>query len=531
LAINSYPIGAGRRRWKGLLLASALTCGTVSAQQAAPGPIQPTLDVQSFKVEGDVRLSPEEVAQLLAPFVGEKRTLTQIDDAAHALEKTLHDRGYLFYRVLVPAQKPVGGEVVLQVISFTLGRITVTGNEHFSNENIRRSLPDLQEGVTPDMLSLGRDLTAANANPAKQASVTFREGTQPETVDADVKIKDTDPLNFFVDYSSNRSVDPLHGADNLYRATFGIQDSNLFDRDQVVTVSYTTDPQNPADVDLFGAFYQIPVYGTGLSVSIYYTHSDVNSGNVQQGGGFFDVTGKGEFYGVRVTDALPRLGSAQQTISVSLDEHYYENTTTFLGTQIQPNVGARPLTVAYNLHQDQAWGNYGANIAYVTNLGGGAGDTSASYSANNAEHDWDAIRYGADATYNYDAWNFTVRLRGQWSSHPLIAGEQFGLGGLDSVRGFLDREVAGDSGYSWNLEALAPAALLPRLRPFVFIDGGEVHSNSTQPSETLLSTGFGVRWSLGKFDAVADLAQVLERNTLNPVNVHTRMNLLLSYRF
>src|SRR5208282_2918572 len=79
------------------------------AQGVSLAPLEPRLDVTRYVVEGDARLSQKEIDALLAPYVGEQKTLSQIEQAAHALEQTLHDRGYVFYRVLVPAQKPVAG--------------------------------------------------------------------------------------------------------------------------------------------------------------------------------------------------------------------------------------------------------------------------------------------------------------------------------------------------------------------------------------------------------------------------------------
>ena len=58
-----------------------------------------------------------------------------------ALEKAMRDEGYVFHRVFVPVQKPKDGEVTLQIIQFTIGTVNVSGNENFSTENIRRSLP------------------------------------------------------------------------------------------------------------------------------------------------------------------------------------------------------------------------------------------------------------------------------------------------------------------------------------------------------------------------------------------------------
>jgi hemolysin activation/secretion protein len=515
-----------------LLLGGISIMGGVMAQEtAATVAAEPRLDVARYRVEGDTLLSEVELTMLLAPFVGEKRSLKEIEQAARTLEMNLHRRGYVFHRVFIPAQKPTQGEVVFQVIRFNLANINVVGNEHFSAGNIRRSLPALQEGAAPDMANLGRDLSAANANPAKQAAVAFREGKKPETVDAEVRVKDAEPLNFFAGYTANRAVDPLQGSGNLYRATLGVQHSNLFDLDHVVTLSYTTDPRDLGKATLLGAYYQAPIYGTGLNLSGYYTYSDVSSGRIQQGAGFFDVSGKGEFFGLRLTQALPRVGTAQQTVSVAIDERYFENSTTFSGTQIQPNVGSRPLSFKYIVRQDEAWGGYGANVEYAINLGGGASNNGANYRLNGADFAWDAWRYGADLSIANWGWNFAGRLRGQWSDNALISGEQLGLGGANSVRGFADREVSGDYGYYWNIEAKGPAVLMPQLRPIFFIDGGDAHSRALHHAESLLSVGGGLRWSAQQFETSMDLARVLDGNSANPEDIRIRLHFSLFYKF
>jgi hemolysin activation/secretion protein len=49
-------------------------------------------------------------------------------------------------------------------------------------------------------------------------------------------------------------------------------------------------------------------------------------------------------------------------------------------------------------------------------------------------------------------WILTFRADGQWASEPLISNEQFGIGGVNSVRGYREGEVFGDSGYHFSLE-------------------------------------------------------------------------------
>ena len=178
----------GGRLSPGLIaLAACLALSASPAQAEAPSPQEPTLDVTRYRIEGKAPLSDAQIAAILAAHVGEKRSIAQIEQAAKALEKAFRDEGHVFHRVLVPVQKPEGGEVVLQVLAFNLAKVTVSGNQHFSTENILRSLPALRVGEPPDMDDLGRDLTAANVNPSKQAAITFREGASRSGVDADLR--------------------------------------------------------------------------------------------------------------------------------------------------------------------------------------------------------------------------------------------------------------------------------------------------------------------------------------------------------
>jgi len=346
-----------------------------------------------------------------------------------------------------------------------------------------------------------------------------------------VRVKTAEPLNFFAGYTANRSLDPLHSDDNLYRLFFGVQHSNLFDLDHVLTLSYTTDPQDLGHLNVFSFFYQAPIYGTGLNLAAYYTHSNSDTGRVQQGGGFFDVSGKGDFYGVRLTQALPHLGTARQTVGAAIDERYFENGTTFLGSKIQPNVASRPLSLIYTLNQDKYWGSYNTRIEYAVNLRGGGSNTAENYTLNGGDYRWDAWRYAADIFVEHQGWNFAGRLRGQWSHNQLIPGEQFGLGGAFYVRGFTDREVSGDYGNLLILEAKAPQILIPQLRPLIFIDGGETYSRALHHRESLLSAGVGLRWSSPQFESSLDFAHVLDPNSLNPQDIRNRLYFALLYRF
>ena len=103
---------------------------------------------------------------------------------------------------------------------------------------------------------------------------------------------------------------------------------------------------------------------------------------------------------------------------------------------------------------------------------------------------------------------------------PLISGEQFGLGGLGSVRGTsIDRPVTGDYGVSGSVEVTTPE-VAAGLRLLGFIDAGWVGNNSGAglggklPSDHLASAGFGVRYAHDPFALTADYGRLLNSSRL-----------------
>ncbi|MES2480452.1 MAG: ShlB/FhaC/HecB family hemolysin secretion/activation protein [Pseudomonadota bacterium] len=517
-----------------LALAALLTAAAAPALAQTPAPAappEPTLEVRRYVIDGALPLSESEVSAILAPFTGPGRTLADIQRAAEALEQRLRANGQAFHRMFVPAQRPIDGEVRLQVVSFKLGQVDVAGNRHFDTANVRASLPTLVEGQAPEVSQLGADISASNNNPAKQVSVTFRESRQPNTVDALVRVQDTSPIAFIASLTANQHVSGGTNTGNIVRLTGAFQHANLFNRDHVMTLSYTTDPRHVSDVTLLGAYYQIPLYGTGMTASAYYTQSDINSGRVQQGAGFFDVSGSGRFYGLRLSKALARTGSLQPTISAAIDERIFENSTTFNGVQIQPDVSSRVLSLQASLRDETSWGTWSASLEHALNIGGGSNNSDATHGANGGERNWRLWRYSAELVAPVSGWQMTGRLRGQTSGNFLVSGEQFGLGGANSVRGFGDRVVAGEKGHQWSLETMGPALWDSGLRPVVFVDGGRVLARATGITESISSAGVGVRWSRSNFQVSVDLAKVIDDTSTATGSKPVRLNLAVISRF
>jgi len=107
-------------------------------------------------------------------------------------------------------------------------------------------------------------------------------------------------------------------------------------------------------------------------------------------------------------------------------------------------------------------------------------------------------------------WTLSLRLDGQVASEPLISNEQFGAGGVNSVRGYREGEVFGDDGWRAGIEQKTPAYVIGPLggrqrlavRGSVFMDYAEAYLLDPQGRNTrtpLWGVGAGAVVSLGVY--------------------------------
>lgn len=533
-------------RWTGTLLRTVL--GAIALAGSASAPAQGSdpvlLEVTRYVIEGENPISEPDTQAILAPHLGPHRALGTIEAAAVALEAALRERGYSFHRVILPAQRPAGGEVRLRILQFPLAQVTVTNHQHFTSENILASVPSLRPGSPPEVRVLARDLALANEHPAKRLTIHIKESQQRDHLDAEVRVRDAPAAQAFVSFTGGTKDrdDSINRNTGYTRLTLGYQNSNLFERDHALTLTYTTSPDHYDKVTQLGAFYWAPLYGYHTTLNGYWTRSDVDTGTVGVGTQSFNVSGRGEFWGLKATHALPKFGTLNQQLSLAFDSRYFESDVTSGGLVQTTPVGSRPLSLRYLARHEQAEGGIGAYLEYVTNLDGGSSNDTTAYNAarTGAIQNWNAWRYGVDAQYTLSGgWSLVGRLRGQHTRDALVPGEQFGLGGVGSVRGLRDRETAGDKGYSVNLEAHAPQ-LSWGLTPFVFYDAGRRVHNVAVPglpsSDSVASAGVGARWNWQKnLEVNATLASVVEGVSLGTTPAseagHTKLNFALFYRF
>lgn len=179
-----------------LVVALSLMAGSIC--QYAQAQTDEHFDISRFAIEGNTLLPAASIEGLVAPFSGKQKVYGDVQRALEALEAAYRTAGYATVHVYVPEQELSGGIVKLIVSEGVIGKVAVTGNQHFSEANIRASLPALKEGTVPNARVLSENIQLSNENPAKRIDVTLGVGQGASKIDAKVAITEEKPQKFFM---------------------------------------------------------------------------------------------------------------------------------------------------------------------------------------------------------------------------------------------------------------------------------------------------------------------------------------------
>jgi len=520
-----------------LVCAAALVALPVWAQTAtsgpAPAPAALTVLVKGFEVQGNTLLTPAAVMQRLAPFTG-RATLQRLRDAAAEVQEMYREAGYGGVVAFLPEQPLDGAEgagatVLLRVVEGKLTGIDITQNKQYSEANIRASLPSLALGRTPDVRRIDAEIQLANENPAKTVQVLLQPGAEPATIAAQVTVAEQ-PVQRFTARLDNTGPE----GQGRWRAALGWQHANVLGLDHVFAAEVTTAPENASSVAVFSASYRAPLYGRALAVDAYAAYSDVDAGKLGTPVGDLSFSGQGAIAGARLSAYLPRWANVDQRLVGSLEWREYRNNCSIEGLpqgacgSAGASVAVLPLSLSYTA-QAVSELRAGFSIGLHHNLGAaGRHSAAADFEAvrNGSQRRYTLLRASAQLALPVGEWGtLAARLQGQHSAKALVPGELFGAGGAQSVRGFEERELGGDSGLQLSVDAISASfgSLLGApeldLRALLFADAATVsnrqgdlcltgRSGRSGRSECRLSSlGVGLRSSWQQWQLRLDVAR------------------------
>jgi hemolysin activation/secretion protein len=262
--------------WQHLLILTALASlarGQTAETNSPPAPARTKgLNVTSYHVEGNTVLPPQDFG-VLSNYTGTNLDFPRLREGLVKLQMRYHELGYPTISVTLPPQKLTNGVVKVKVVEGWLNKITITGNNYYSDENIRRALPSLTTNVLLNTKWFQPELDQANANRDRQIYPVISPGAGPGTTDLELTVKDRLPLHGRVEVNDKSSP-----GTPLLRVDTAVQYGNLWQREHQIGFDYNFSPQefkpngsvngfyDQPMVTSYSAFYRIPLGGLGHSL-------------------------------------------------------------------------------------------------------------------------------------------------------------------------------------------------------------------------------------------------------------------------
>lgn len=501
------------------------------AEEAEPVRASGTFMIAAIDVVGATKLSNADIEKIIYPFLGPDRSEADVNAAQKALQAAYAARGYEAVEVEIPIQPSerfAQGIVQLAVHEVPLGEIRVVDAKHHSDESVRGDIPSLVAGQPIDIAALQRDVAEANRFPDRTITPRFRAGTQPGTVDVELKVDDKSPIHGSLELNNDNSPNT-----RSLRASATARYSNLWGQGHTLSVTGSIAPQDLDQSAVISASYNAPLIGTPWGFLLYGYRSNSNVAAL----GGTNVLGNGYQIGLRATYRLPSANSFQQ-ISFGPDFKSFKERLSLEGTDLQPTqIRYVPLVAEYMLSGGNDKEIYGLtlgvtgglrvvrrNVCFESPYGNGfipegvptcrlgdgeTGIPQDQFTGRAVDASENFVHLNLDLNYTRllrRDWQVALRFTGQLADSSLVTNEQFSLGGMSNVRGYYVSEAVGDDGFISSVELRTPnfgtrlSSLVDEMRLFAFSDLGyaRVRAPSTGQTDTfrLVSVGGGVRFDL-----------------------------------
>lgn len=448
--------------------------------------------VKSFHVEGNTVLSPEEVGDVVAPFVGRINTSDDLQQLRYALTLQYINRGYITSGVMIPDQDVSDGIVTFQVIEGELSNIEVRGLKNLKPEYISERIR-LGAGPPVNIVDLQNQLQIVNQDPiVKGIKSQLRPGTRLGESTMTVEVEENSPYR--VDTSFNNYRPPSVGSKQgeLYASTL-----NLTGRRDILELNYGfTD-----GLDDIALGYYLPLTPRDTTLGLYFERSDTTV--VEHPFDDLDIDSK--VTDVAISLRHPFYRTVNQTFSLTAQLEY-ERSKTFLLDEpfsFSPGVDEGKAEVSV-VRLTADWLDRQPDQVFAVRSTFSRGIKAFGSTDNDGLPDSRFFVWLGQAQWirRFGENGNQIVFRGdvQKANGSLLPVEQFVVGGHDTVRGYRENLLVRDSGWVTSLELRVPVLRnmirATNIQVAAFSDYGKAwfEDFSTPSPKNISSAGLGLRF-------------------------------------
>ena len=458
---------------------------------------------------------PDNVKKVMKAAIGKPLTLNSLSELTKSLQKAYAAAGIQISTVIAPEQDITDGALQLIIVNGRLGNVKVINNKYFDKKLYLKEFTTKKNEVIKSE-NIIEDLRWMNRNQFRRADLVYVPSSGYGRTDIEVRASETKPQSFYA--GVNNSGTALLGKERYY---VGAQFGNLFQKDHQFSVQYTTNQKSGTDLDAISLGYRIPLENrqeVRLNGSYSEYKAPVNA---------LVATGKSSSFGGEYFKALPRVGDFGGDLHAALQYKSSENASTFNATTAV--VGGGTITTSPTVvnggkdtytQASLGWHGERQKVGSRTLVQADMTYTSGDKKDLTSTTDASFAGLKVQAVHTEDFKNdtrLTINGRMQLASNSDIpSGEEFYLGGANSVRGFNSNVSHDPDGLTISTTYRGPNLLRnnpkmkgQQVRPYAFIDSGFGYTKDPGvgelSSKRLSGAGVGVTYNYGRNVSV-DLA-------------------------
>lgn len=474
----------------------------LGAESRAPdGAEQIRFPLTRIEVEGATAYTDAALQPVVAPRYGTTVSLADIYDLAAEIQRRYREDGYFLSRVIVPPQHIADGRVRLEVIEGYVDTIEVQGDIGPVASLLNDYLRAVKNERPLRLATLERSLLLAEDIPGLDVRGVLQPGTRGDGDSRLVVIAQRSRFdgmmqidNIGSTYTGKWEVAARLAASSFTRFGENIGFTGLLSDPGVGVGPYS---KNQKVAMLTGSFR---VGARGAFINTLFSDGDANPGGLVKD---FEYNSKKTL--ITLSAVYPLIRARARNLFVDAGFDYIDsNTNVFRDvTFLRDRLRVLHMSAAYDF-RDRWRGSSYASFSVRTGLQefGASTRTNAYPSRFDASGKFTTLRATLSRLQSLgDNWGFYLLTSGQYAFEPVLADEEFDIGGIDFGRGYNPKEICGDSGIGITAEIQYTRPLnlkfAERYQLFGFFDFGSAwqRPNVLVPavSASLSSAGAGVR--------------------------------------
>lgn len=492
--------------------------------EQAPESAEFKISLQKITVDASAVLKQEDVKAITDQYVGREVSAKDLYAMVDKINQLYREKGYMTCRAFLTAQTIKDGELKVMLVEGRNGSVAVIGNKNTKTKYVTERI-NLPKGDIPTVDGVNKEMLLFNATNDCQLRIMLKAGQEPGTTDYVLQVYEPKQhsVTVFADNTGNHSTGVYReGLFYSAKSISGVRDN--------LSLGYV----HSRGANAFSTGYNrsINKLGTRMTLGI--------SGNAVKQVDDFATDGgrtKGHSNVVSLGVAHPLLVTDKLRSEVSLELAQQQNKSDF----INPATDYR-INIVDDTYRDATFGyaltNYGAShVIYQKH--------SLIWGKKNA----DSESFAEDETYFYYKGNamyqknyehgqmITARGELQWASKALPSAKNMYLGGMNSVRGYMESIIGSENGLNLVAEYSVPITQDRQAQFFTFADFGRLYGDgaaSLNHDNKLASVGIGLRANIAKTCFVSwDAARAIKTNFPGMDKKYNkfRMNFLVSATF